>query len=180
MARLLEPVNEVDHILGSPMAPLTLLEYGDYECAFCARANGEVAVALRHLGGDVRYVFRHLPLTQSHPHALSAALAAEAAAAQQAFWAMHEALFDNQDALEHDDLLEYAERLGLDVGLFEEDVLTQRHLPKVRADVRSGLKSGVNGTPTFFVNGVRLDGRWDAGTLAHALAGATGSRRAHR
>jgi protein-disulfide isomerase len=129
----------------------------------------------------VRYVFRHFPLTQAHPHALSAALAAEAAAAQRAFWLMHEALFENQTSLEYDDLLGYAELFDLDVDAFDRDIQTQKYLPKIRGDVRSGLRSGVNAAPTFFVNGARFESRWDGGGLTLALEqAAAASRGLHR
>lgn len=169
MHELVEPVSENDHILGRSDAPVTLVEYGDFECPFCGRAYGEVKAVLRMLGDDVLFVFRHFPLTEMHPHALLAAQAAEAAGAQGRFWPMYALLFENQNALEPDDLLRYAEMLGLDVDRFADDLRTGIHLPKVEHDIRTGLESGVRGTPTFFVDGHRLEGGWDADSLATTI-----------
>jgi protein-disulfide isomerase len=169
MNRLALPVGPRDHILGPPEAPVTLLEYGDYECPYCGSAHHVVAEVLRNLGKEVRFVFRHFPLSQIHPHALSAAETAEAAGVEGRFWPMHTILFENQDALDIDDLLTCAEGLGLDAVRVAEDLRMGVHLPKVTADFRSGVRSGVNGTPTFFINGERFDGRWDLDTLTVAL-----------
>ena len=170
MSRLTQPVGPSDHVLGPADAPATLLEYGDYECLPCGRAHQVVAEVLHRFGDRMRFVFRHFPLTQEHPHALMAAEAAEAAAAQGRFWPMHTMLFENQGALELDDLLSYAQTLGLDVPHFASDLRTGRQRPKVTDDFRSGVRSGVNGTPTFFINGVRFDLAWDPDTLSAALA----------
>lgn len=169
MSRLTTPVGPLDHVLGPPDARVTLVEYGDYECPYCGRAHAIVTQVLRRVEG-VRYAFRHFPLRRAHPHALAAAEAAEAAAAQNAFWPMHAVLFTHQDALEAEDLLAYAEGLELDLARFAAELKAGMYGPRIQQDFRSGLRSGVNGTPTFFVNGVRLDVAWDEpDTLAAAL-----------
>jgi protein-disulfide isomerase len=172
MSKLTPPVGPGDHVLGDSEAPVTLLEYGDYECPYCGRAYLVVKEVLREVSPEVRFVFRHFPLAEVHPHALAAAEAAEAAGAQGKFWPMHAALFENQDALEPADLLAYAEALGLDAARFVRELAAQTHLDKVQADFQSGVRSGVEGTPTFFVNGHRHDAGWDAATLLAALRAA--------
>jgi protein-disulfide isomerase len=157
MSRLIVPVGPNDHIRGKQDAAVTLLEYGDYECPHCATAHGVVLRVLRDTGDIARFAFRNFPIAEVHPHAVLAAQAAEAAASQDRFWPMHDVLFENQDALELDDLLAYADALDLDVVRFARDLEAGMHLEKVRADVRSGARSGVNGTPTFFVDEVRFD-----------------------
>ncbi len=169
MNRLALPVGPRDHILGPPEAPVTLVEYGDYECPYCGSAHHVVAEVMRNLGNEVRFVFRHFPLSQIHPRALSASQAAESAGAEGLFWPLHTTLFENQDALDVDDLLVYAEGLGLDVVRVADELRTGVQLPKVTSDFRSGVRSAVNGTPTFFINGERFDGRWDLDTLTVAL-----------
>ncbi len=176
-ARLVPPISSGDHVLGSPTAPVTLVEYGDYECPFCGRAHSVVAEVLRRMGDDVRFAFRHFPLAHLHPHAVLAAEAAESAGAQGRFWPMHATLFENQDALELDDLIGYARRLGLDVRRFAEDLETEAHSSNVANDFRSGVRSGVQGTPTFFIDGARHDARWDPDTLTAALRRAIASKR---
>jgi protein-disulfide isomerase len=163
------PVTDRDHTVGPSNAAVTLLEYGDYECPYCGRAHREVKQAIRTMGDDVRFAFRHFPLAQIHPHAYGAALAAEAAGAQGAFWPMHDVMFEHQDRLATRDLVSYAKALGLDVGRFVDDLEQRRYEPKVREDFMSGVRSGVNGTPTFFINGVRHNGPWDAPSLVAAL-----------
>ncbi|MDA0168597.1 Na+/H+ antiporter NhaA [Solirubrobacter taibaiensis] len=160
-----------DHIRGPVDAPYTLVEYGDFECPFCGRATGTVEELRERFGDQLRYVFRHLPLPEVHAHAELAAEAAEAAAEQGAFWEMHDRLFAHQDALEPGDLVDHASALGLDVERFARSLGSGDHAPRVRADVASAQASGAEGTPTFFVNGRRLLGRYDADTLAAALAG---------
>jgi protein-disulfide isomerase len=169
MSRLTQPVGPDDHVRGDPRAPVTLLEYGDYECPFCGRAYFVVEEVLRRVGGDLRHAYRHFPLTQVHPHALVAAYAAEAASAQGAFWPMHALLFQNQSALELPELLVYARDLGLDVDRFAEELSSGVYDPKIKADFRSGVRSGVNGTPTFFLDGVRFDVPWNADSLTSAI-----------
>jgi protein-disulfide isomerase len=168
--RLVPPVHDGDHTLGPASAPVTLVEYGDYECPFCAAAQANVREVLR-LGGDsIRFAFRHFPLSQIHPHAPLAAEAAEAAGAQGQFWQMHELLFANQHALMPADLLAYAAAIGLDLAHFAADLEQHRYTSVVREHFLSGLRSGVNGTPTFFVNGLRHNGGYDLPSLLNAVA----------
>jgi protein-disulfide isomerase len=173
---LVPPLGPEDHRRGSLGAAVSLVEYGDYECQFCGRAQQVVAQVEQRLRGNLLYAFRHFPLSQVHPHAMPAAQAAEAAAAQGRFWDMHDTLYENQHTLEDEDLLEYAGELGLNVERFAQEVASGVHLPRVRRDVRSGIRSGVNGTPTFFVQGVRYDGGWDVDGLTRALESAMRSR----
>jgi Na+/H+ antiporter NhaA len=161
---------ERDHIRGNPDAPVTLLEYGDFECPYCGAAAPIVAKLLEHL--DLRYVFRHLPLTDVHPNAQTAAEASEAAAEQGRFWELHDRLLGNQDALAPGDLYRHAADLGLDLDRFSEDLRRRRHAGRVAEDVRSADASGVSGTPTFFINGRRHLGVYDEGTLAQAVKAA--------
>ena len=161
-----------DHIRGPLDAPLTLVEYGDFECEFCGRATGAIRELRERFGDDLRYVFRNLALIDVHPHAELAAEAAEAAAAQGRYWEMHDLLFDRQGELGIDDLLEYAEDLDLDVERFAEDLELGRHNTKVRDDVASAEASGVTGTPTFFIGNRRHIGPHDTETLADALLAA--------
>jgi protein-disulfide isomerase len=153
-------VGEHDHSQGDADAKLVLVEYGDYECPHCARAYPIVKHVQQHFGTSLRFVFRNFPLAQAHPHATHAAWMAEAAALQGQFWPMHDLLFENQDRLRDADLIDYAHRLQLDMpavrAAFESDGVAER----VRRDFSSGVRSGVNGTPTFFVNGSRFDGDW--------------------
>jgi protein-disulfide isomerase len=168
-AKLRVPVTDDDHLLGPADAPVTLLEYGDYECPHCGRAHPIVAAVLRRLGSQVRFAYRHFPLTQIHPHAQHAAEMAEAAAEQGQFWAMHDLLFENQEALDDEDLLEYAAELGIDPEWAASALAGQHYTDEVQRDFMSGVRSGVNGTPTFFINGVRHDGAWDEASLLDAL-----------
>jgi Na+/H+ antiporter NhaA len=166
---LAEPFDpERDHVRGPVEAPVTVVEYGDFECPYCGQAEPVVRELLRDFG-DVTYVWRHLPLNDVHPNAQQAAEAAEAAAEQGAFWEMHDLLLDHQDALGFDDLLGYAEQLGLDVPRFEEDLRTRAGARRVAEDVDSADLSGVSGTPTFFINGIRHYGAYDIATLSGAV-----------
>jgi protein-disulfide isomerase len=168
-SRLAVPVTELDHIRGPATAPVTLVEYGDYECPYCGRAHVVVEEVRRIAGDTLRFVFRNFPLSQIHPHALLAAEAAEAAGAQGSFWEMHDRLFEHQDRLSERDLILHAEALGLDVTRFAAELLEHVHAPRVREDFLGGVRSGVNGTPTFFVNGVRHDGGYDLETLLASI-----------
>jgi protein-disulfide isomerase len=169
-ARLALPVSEKrDHILGPRDAPVTLVEYGDYECPFCRATHGVVAALIERMGDDLRFVFRHFPITTIHPLAQQAAEAAEAAGVQGKFWPMHDTLYENQPRFDDQHLLAYAKALGLDLGTFARDISQHVHVPKIREDFLSGVHSGVNGTPTFFINGVRHDGPWDLPNLMAAI-----------
>jgi protein-disulfide isomerase len=167
--RLTVPVGERDHVLGPATAPVTLVEYGDYECPFCGAAHATLEQVRRVMGSDLRFVYRHFPLTQIHPHAYQAAEAVEAAGAQGRFWEMHDLLFENQDRLGLRDLIGYAGALDLDLERFVTDLRGHAHAGRLREDFLSGVRSGVNGTPTFFVNGVRHDGGHDPESLLEAL-----------
>jgi protein-disulfide isomerase len=166
---LSRPIGPRDHAWGPLDAELSLVEYGDYECPFCGAAH-PVAKQLKQLYDDrLCFVFRHFPIANGHPHALRAAEAAEAAAAQNKFWEMHDLLFENQHALEDEMLLYYATEIGLNVKQFVTELATNTHLDRIREDLSSGARSGVNGTPTFFANGNRHDGPADLRSLVAAL-----------
>ncbi|NUQ21311.1 MAG: thioredoxin domain-containing protein [Gemmatimonadaceae bacterium] len=168
--QLTPPLADGDHILGSDDAPLTLVEYGDYECPYCGMAYPIVKEVQQHLGDRLRFAFRNFPLTESHPHAEHAAEAAEEAAVQGRFWEMHDTLFEHQRALDDTQLVRYAAELGLDASEMERALDEGRRAPRVRRDFRSGVRSGVNGTPTFFINGRRYDGDWtDPSAFLRAL-----------
>ena len=161
IAQLSRPVGFGDHTQGPPDALVTLVEYGDYECPHCGRAYPIVKAVQQQMGDRLRFVYRHFPLTQLHPHAEHAAEAAEAAGYQGKFWPMHDTLFEHQPALDDQDLISYAARLGIDRRWAAQALIAQTFAPKVRQDFTSGVRSGVNGTPTFFINGVRDDsGTW--------------------
>jgi protein-disulfide isomerase len=166
----MEPLDEaVDHFRGATTGRL-IVEYGDYECPYSRAAFREIEQVERALGGEVRFAFRHFPLTEIHPHALAASAAAEAAALEDQFWRMHELLFHRQKALEEDDLRRYAAELELDVERFDEDRTGAGVLARVRRDVDSGIASGeVRGTPTLFIDGVVHPGAYDASSLLTAL-----------
>jgi protein-disulfide isomerase len=167
---------ERDHIRGPLDAPVTVIEYGDFECPYCGQAEPVMRELLRDFG-DVRYVWRHLPLNDVHPNTQLAAEAAEAAADQDAFWGMHDLLLAHQDALRPTDLIGYAEQLGLDVERFTNDLREHAGAARVAEDVDSADLSGVSGTPTFFINGRRHYGAYDIATLSAAVrvAGARAS-----
>jgi protein-disulfide isomerase len=172
-AQLMVPVTERDHTTGPANAPVTLVEYGDYECPHCRRAQPMVQGLLRNMGENLRFVFRHFPLGEAHPHSRRAAEAAEAAGAQGKFWEMHEILFHNQDALEDEDLIMYAAKIGIDFQRVSGELAAGTYTKRVRDDFRGGVRSGVNGTPTFFINGVRFDGNWgDPSEFIQALSNA--------
>jgi protein-disulfide isomerase len=178
--RLTVPVNEHDHVLGPITAPVTMVEYGDYECPHCGQAHHMVKQLRQLMGHRMCFVFRHFPLTTVHPHAQQAAEAAEAAGVQGKFWEMHYVLFEHQQALEPGDLLQYASALGLNVPRLRSELATHMHAPRVREHFMSGVRSGVNGTPTFFINGLRHDGTFDLDALVDALEVATGPMTGHR
>jgi protein-disulfide isomerase len=165
---------ERDHIRGPQDAPATLVEYGDFECPFCGRAAGVVRALLARFRDALRLVWRHMPLSEPHPHAQLAAEAAEAAGAQGAFWEMHDLLITHQYALAETDLVQYADRLGLDVARFQEELRLHVHAPRVAQDVESAYASGVPGTPTFFVNGAFHAGAHDVDSLGAAVRAALG------
>jgi protein-disulfide isomerase len=169
MATLKVPVTEADHAQGNAHAPLTLVEYGDYECPHCRRADPIVKLVQEHFGDRLRFVFRNFPLTQMHPNAEAAAETAEFAAAHKRFWQMHDGIFENQDSIGLPLYLELAKTLELPVPDLRSALLTHEFAPRVREDVQGGIRSGVNGTPTFFINTHRHDGPFDFESLIQAI-----------
>ena len=167
--RLTLPVGDRDHIQGSANAPTLLVEYGDYECPICGAAYVTVKEIQQAMGDRLGFVFRNFPLSEMHPHARDAAQAAEAAGAQGRFWEMHDMLFENQDDLDRDHLAAYAETLGLDATRLINELAAGTYAKHVQEDFRSGIRSGVNGTPTFFINGNRYDGSHDVESMIEAL-----------
>jgi protein-disulfide isomerase len=169
-ATLTLPVSEDrDHIQGPAEAAVTLVEYGDYECPYCGAAYPIIKEVQERMGERLRFVFRNFPISTSHPHAEQAAEAAEAAATQGRFWQMHDVLYENQQRLGDEDLRSYAEQLGLEVEPFDQELAEHVHAPRVHEDFMSGVRSGVNGTPTFYINGSRHDDSYDVETLLAAL-----------
>ena len=165
------PVNpEHDHIEGPVNASLTLVEYGDYQCPYCGAAYPEVKKVQKELGSELRFVFRNFPLTNIHEHAMNAAETAEAAASQGKFWAMHDFLYEHQGTLGDPTIaLGFAKKLGLDTQRFEREIAQHTYQKRIKDDFMGGVRSGVNGTPTFYVNGIRHDGDAIAKALVEAL-----------
>ena len=173
MSTLTPAVGRQDHASGPADAPVTLVEYGDFECPYCGQAYPIVRAIQERMGDRLRFVFRNFPLTESHPHAEHAAEVAEAAGAQGRFWEMHDALYEHQRALSDHDLISYAAGLGLDSARVGRELEEGTFAPKVRSDFRGGVRSGVNGTPTFFIQGERYDGPWtDPAEFLRALEAA--------
>src|SRR5438876_9545843 len=164
-SKLLLPRPKHDHILGPIDAPIALVEYGDYECPYCGEAYPIVKAIQERLGDRLCFAFRNFPLVNSHPHAEHAAEAAEAAGAQGHFWQMHDLLFENQDALDDESLAQYASSLGLDTQRLIDEVVNGAHAARLKEDLRTGALGGVNGTPSFFINGVRYDGESEVDAL---------------
>jgi len=165
---LAEPVTERDHAIGPASAPFTIVEYGDYECPDCLNAVPVIEEVRKNLGDRLRFVFRHFPQSSIHPHASAAAQAAEAAAEQGKFWEMHQALFQHQKELADVDLSHLALTLGLEIYKFETSWNQEKHRLRIRTDFESGLRSGVKGTPTLFMNGRRYDGPVNAKAIIAA------------
>jgi protein-disulfide isomerase len=163
------PVSERDHAEGPADAPITLVEYGDYQCPYCGAAYPVVKRLQKTLGKKLRFVFRNFPLTQAHPYALVAAEAAEAAALQGKFWEMHDQIYEHQEFLEPDILPVWAKKLGLDLEKFGNAIAQGVVAKRIKEDRSSGIRSGVNGTPTFYINGQRHDDAPDYETLLTAL-----------
>ena len=173
-AQMTVPVSAArDHIQGPDGAPVTLVEYGDYECPYCGAAYPVIKEIQAQMGDGLRFVFRNFPITNSHPHAEKAAEAAEAAATQGHFWEMHDHLYEHQQQLTAEHLHAHAQALGLDLKRFDQELADNVYAPRVREDFMSGVRSGVNGTPTFFINGVRYDGSHDLDSLLAAVRSAT-------
>ncbi len=168
-ATLSQPVTAYDHAEGPADAPLTLVEYGDYQCPYCGAAYPVVKRLQKTLRKKMRFVFRNFPLTQAHPYALIAAEAAEAAALQGKFWEMHDLLFEQQASLDPDVIPLWAQEIGLNLEKFGKDIQQGVVQERIKEDRRTGIRSGVNGTPTFFINGTRYDGSPDYGSMLSAL-----------
>ena len=162
-------VGKGDHALGPADAPVTLVEYGDYQCPFCADMQPMLKAIAKSMGSQLRWVFRHMPLLEMHPYAQHAAEAAEAAAAQGKFWEMHEAIYRRQSELGTDLLHQLAVMLKLDIAQFDADLEARRYRPRVKRDFMGGMRSGVAATPAFFINGRRYDGALDQASLLSAV-----------
>jgi protein-disulfide isomerase len=172
MSELRFPIDENDHVIGPADAPVTLVEYGDYQCPHCQAAWPQVELVLRHFGGGLRYAYRHFPISDLHPLARPAAEAAEFAGRDGLFWEMHSAIYASGHQLSAATLFALAAQLGLDAAELRNALEQGTYAPKVEADLRGGIRSGVNGTPCFFVNGKRHDGTYDAKSLSAAIENA--------
>jgi protein-disulfide isomerase len=169
MAKLRTPVGPADHVQGAANAPITLVEYGDYQCPHCGHAYPIVKRVQQHFGERLRFVFRNFPLREAHPWAEAAAETAEFAGAQGQFWPMHDLLFENQQRLGEALLLELGKKLRLDVAALQKALAAGEFAEHVQKDFSGGVRSGVNGTPTFFINGVRHDDDFEFATLVRAI-----------
>ncbi|ELY98770.1 DsbA family protein [Natrialba aegyptia] len=171
VSQLVVPVTEDDHQQGPDDAPVTLVEYGDYQCSYCGQAYPLIKDVQEQFGDDLRFVFRNFPLTSIHEYAQHAAEAAEAAGGQgeEEFWSMHDLLYENQDALDDESLITYAEQLGLDPERFRSDFASHAFEDRIHEQFVGGARSGVNGTPTFYINGERYDGSWSPSPLSTAI-----------
>jgi protein-disulfide isomerase len=165
------PLTADDHVVGDPGAPYELVMYGDFECPYCAAAQGIIARVRSRLGDELRFAFRHFPIVELHPHAEQAAEAAEAAAAQGAFWEMHDALYAGRGHLTDRDLVNHARSIGIDADRVGAELAAHVHAERVQRDLRGGRAAGVAGTPGFFVNGALYTDVYDAGSLVAALRG---------
>jgi formate-nitrite transporter family protein len=170
VSQLTPPVSERDHVQGSVEARVTLVEYGDYECPHCGALHPVIGAARKAFGGNLRFAFRHFPLRSSHPHALAAAKAAEAAGEQGRFWEMHDRLYQRQTRLEDEDLLRHARKIGLDVTRFQRELVARTHEVRIREDLASAARSGAGGTPSLFINDELYQGSLDRDEIFAALA----------
>lgn len=157
MSKLKVPVGESDHIQGDKNAPIELVEYGDYQCPYCGEAYSEIKALQQRMGKDMKFIFRNFPLTEMHQNAKNAAIAAEAASVQGKFWEMHDILFENQQHLTESDIMKYAEEIGLDIEKFKKDFKDEKFSKKVEQDFEGGIRSGVNTTPSFYINGEKRE-----------------------
>lgn len=169
VSKLYPPVTDQDHRLGAAEATCTLVEYGDYQCPYCGQTYPIIKRLRTHFADDLRFVFRNFPLGEMHPQAEHAAETAMFAGKHGKFWEMHDLLYEHQQRLDDDGLLEMAGNLNLDVDLLRQDLAAGTYLAAVKSDFRSGVRSGVNGTPTFFINGQRHDAGFDLETLTGAI-----------
>ncbi|PVD52392.1 disulfide bond formation protein DsbA [Terrimonas sp.] len=169
MKQLMPAVNSSDHIYGNKRALIELVEYGDYQCLYCGRAYPLIKNMQKELGPHLKVVYRNFPLSKSHPYAFAAAIAAEAAALQDKFWEMHDTVFENQEILNIDSLIDFAEMIGLNLEKFKQDIQKKVLADKVERDFESGLRSGVNKIPSFYINGNKYEGNWEEGGLFNYL-----------
>jgi protein-disulfide isomerase len=160
MTQLFPIVNSADHIYDNQFAPLEVVEYGDYQCPHCAHAYTIVKEIQQQLGPGMKFIFRNFPLSNIHPMALTAAVATEAANLQNRFWEMHDIIFENQQLLDDESILVFAHAIGLDMNRFKHDIQQKELADKVERDFESGIRSGVNKTPSFFINGKKFEGVW--------------------
>jgi protein-disulfide isomerase len=163
------PVSNKDHIQGEADAIIELVEYGDYQCPYCGMAYPLIKNIQKKFGKDLKFIFRNFPLSEIHPHAKLAAIAAEAADKQERFWEMHDIIFENQKNLSNSSLIAYANEVGLDIFQFKTDMNDEILVKKIESDFESGLRSGVNGTPSFFINGEKYNANWDEGDLTNFI-----------
>ncbi|HCO68676.1 MAG TPA: disulfide bond formation protein DsbA [Dysgonomonas sp.] len=163
------PVTDKDHVQGSPDASIELVEYGDYQCPYCGKAYYEVKKIQEEMGGNLKFVFRNFPLISIHKHALNAAVAAEAAGDMGKYWEMHDIIFENQQALDDADLVKYAGEIGLDEEEFKSMFSDKKYEAKIEKELEGGLRSGVNGTPSFFINGKKYEGEYSAKVMIEHL-----------
>ncbi|PWT72249.1 MAG: disulfide bond formation protein DsbA [Bacteroidetes bacterium] len=170
MSILHPPVSKEDHVQGNKNAKITLLEYGDYQCPFCGHAYPIVKKLQKIFGNDLQFVFRNFPIVEAHPNAYNAALSAEASGLQGKFWEMHDIIFENQNSLGWDSLISYARSLGIDTNKFKKDIESGHLQQRIDGDLESGLRSGVNGTPSFFINGKKYNGDWEYKTFQQVLS----------
>lgn len=157
-AHLKPAVSSTDHIQGNAGAPVEIVEYGDYQCPYCGAAYPVIKEIQKKFGNQVKFVFRNFPLSEIHEHANAAALAAEAANLQGKFWEMHDIIYEHQKHLNNDELLAMAKKIGLSISQFQHDIQSEALQQRIDADLESGMRSGVNGTPSFYVNGNKFDG----------------------
>lgn len=162
-------VNENDQKQGNPQAPVILVEYGDYECPYCGEAYPIIKEIQNYFDDKLLFVFRNFPLAEMHPNALAAACVAESAANQHKFWEVHDLIYENQEDISFNQLMKYARTVGTDIKKLESDMNSLKVINKVEGDMESGARSGVNGTPTFFINGKRHNGNYEFEELKNAL-----------
>jgi protein-disulfide isomerase len=169
MSKLIPPVGKDDHVQGLPGASIELVEYGDFQCPHCGAAHPVVKEIQKTYGKDLRFIFRHFPLASIHAYAVPAAMAAEAAGRQKKFWPMHDLIFENQESLSDHMILELATTLKLDIPAFRIDLQDEALAAIVESNFESGVRSGVNGTPSFFINGLKYNGSYNLVSMVRAL-----------
>jgi protein-disulfide isomerase len=176
LARLNPPVNENDHVRGPYNASVELVEYGDYQCPHCGAAYPVIKAIEKAYGGNLKFVFRNFPLSEAHPYAEFAAITAEAAGRQEKYWQMHDMIYEHQPELSVEALFDFAQELKLNMKKFEMDIEDREIAEKVEADFESGVRSGVNGTPSFFINGLKYNGFYDFESIAGTIESLIGEK----